>query len=294
MEDIKDFINNPDNNIYIQDHATVLQKISKILLKKDKISVISDFDMTMTKYWKNGKRSMSSHGIMEAYSKLSANFKEECTALYSKYYPIEVDHELELKDKIPHMEAWWTKAHDLIVSLGIYKQDITKMCLENSVVFRSGLQELLETCHGLEIPFLVFSAGIQDIIQELLEQGNLLKDNMHIISNKLEYDASGKVTGFIGKLIHVFNKNESSVEDGDFKKTLEDKDVVIVIGDSLGDLGMSAGIQHSLKLTIGYLNHDQELLMDAYAAAFDVVVCGDSSLDFVRLLISHLKYSEKI
>lgn len=286
MQAINDFISNPNNNIYIQHHDTVLQKISLVLAQKEKVSIISDFDMTMTKYWKDGKRSMSSHGIMEAYSKLSDKFKEECTALYRQYYPIEVDHELELKDKIPHMEQWWTRAHDLIVDLGIYQKDIIEMCQENSVVFRDGLKEFIIECNAADIPFLVFSAGIQDIIQELLEKERLFMDNMHVISNKLEYNDSGKVVGFTGKLIHVFNKNESAVEDEDFKKLLVDKDVVIVIGDSLGDLGMSAGIPHSLKLTIGYLNHDQELLMDAYAAAFDIVVLGDSSLDFVRLIVS--------
>lgn len=159
------------------------------------------------------------------------------------------------------------------------------MCIENSVVFRPGLHELVDSCYKLGLPFLVFSAGIYDIIYELLEQGQLLKDNMHIISNKLDYDESGKVFGFVGKLIHVFNKNESAVQDGDFKKLLEKRDVVIVVGDSLGDLGMSAGIAHSLKLTIGYLNHDQELLFDKYAEAFDIVILGDSSLDFVNLLV---------
>lgn len=286
MERIKEFISS--DTIYVRDQTTVLKKISEILLKRDKTTVISDFDMTMTRYWKDGKRSMSSHGIMEVYSKVSSSFKEECKALYNKYYPIEVDVNIAMGDKIKHMEDWWTKAHDLIIDLGITKQDISDMCLENSVVFRSGLHELVEACYKLNIPFLVFSAGIQDIIHELLEQAQLLKDNMHIISNKLEYDGSGKVIGFVGKLIHVFNKNESAVEDGDFKKLLEERDIVIVIGDSLGDLGMSAGIEHSLKLTIGYLNHDQELLMDKYAEAFDVVVLGDSSLGFVNLLVELL------
>lgn len=289
MEQIKEFISNPENNIYIHDQTTVLKKISQILLARNKTTVISDFDMTMTKYWKDGKRSMSSHGIMEVYSKMSDTFRKDCKALYDKYYPIEIDHKIPLKDKITHMQDWWTKAHDLIIDLGITKQDIKDMCIENSVVFRSGLHELVENCYKLEIPFLVFSAGIQDIIQQLLEQGQLLKDNMHIISNKLDYDESGKVIGFIGKLIHVFNKNESAVEDGDFKKLLEERDVVIVIGDSLGDLGMSAGIEHSMKLTIGYLNHDQELLMEKYAEAFDVVVLGDSSLGFINLLVELLQ-----
>ena len=289
MDKIREFIKDPSNNIYVLDPISVENKISKILEKRDKISVISDFDMTMTKYWNNGKRSTSSHGILEAYSKLPPSFKDECAALYKTYYPIEVDHELTLKDKIPHMEKWWTRAHELIVDLGIYKNDITNMCKENNVVFRSGLSKLVDSCLDLEVPFLVFSAGIQDIIHELLLQGNLFKENMHIVSNKLDYDESEKVVGFVGKLIHVFNKNESAVEDYNFKKLIQDRDVVIVIGDSLGDLGMSSGIDHSLKLTIGYLNHDEELLMEAYASAFDIVVLKDSGLDFVNLLISLLE-----
>ena len=121
MDQIKEFISKNDY-IYIKDDALVLKKISQILLKRSRTTLISDFDMTMTKYWKDGKRSMSSHGVMESYSKVSSTFKEKCKTLYDKYYPIEVDHEMKLTEKIQHMEAWWSKAHDAIVDLGITKQ----------------------------------------------------------------------------------------------------------------------------------------------------------------------------
>ena len=63
----------------------------------------------------------------------------------------------------------------------------------------------------------------------------------------------------------------------------------ILLGDSIGDLKMAAGVKHDTKLTIGFLNHDEEKLLEQYAASFDVVILQDSPLDFVNHLVSVLK-----
>ena len=61
------------------------------------------------------------------------------------------------------------------------------------------------------------------------------------------------------------------------------------MGDSLGDLRMADGVEHQVKLTIGFLNHDTEKLLEQYAGAYDIVILNDSSLEFVNLLISLLE-----
>ena len=58
------------------------------------------------------------------------------------------------------------------------------------------------------------------------------------------------------------------------------------MGDSFGDLKMSHNFKHNLQLSIGFLNHDTERLFERYAAAFDIVICGDASLEWITNLIA--------
>jgi hypothetical protein len=49
-----------------------------------------------------------------------------------------------------------------------------------------------------------------------------MSDNIKVVSNFLAFDSStGNVTGIDGEMVHVFNKNESSVHDSEYFKRLE-------------------------------------------------------------------------
>jgi hypothetical protein len=112
---------------------------------------------------------------------------------------------------------------------------------------------------------------------------------MHIVSNQMGFNPTTQVCDhFVGNLIHVFNKNESSVPEGKHKDMITDRPNVILLGDSLGDLQMAEGIRHDTKLTIGFLNHDKEVLLEEYGGAFDLVITEDSSLELVNLILKSL------
>jgi hypothetical protein len=49
---------------------------------------------------------------------------------------------------------------------------------------------------------------------------------------------------------------------------------------------MSSSVDHNVILTIGFLNHDQETLLDKYAKAFDIVLLGDQSFEWINMLVS--------
>jgi cytosolic 5'-nucleotidase 3 len=48
--------------------------------------------------------------------------------LYEKYLPIEFDPEMSMKEKIPYMEEWWRKSHELII-----ENKMSKEILRNAV-----------------------------------------------------------------------------------------------------------------------------------------------------------------
>ena len=49
---------------------------------------------------------------------------------------------------------------------------------------------------------------------------------------------------------------------------------------------MGDGIEANVKLTIGFLNHDKELLLAQYIDIFDIVVLNDAPMDLINNLLS--------
>ena len=99
------------------------------------------------------------------------------------------------------------------------------------------------------IPILVFSAGVGDVIDEALLAHNLTQENVNVISNYMTFDSNGKLVAFTNKLIHMYNKNESSIpHSSTYFQDLSHRHNVILLGDSLGDLQMSKGIYIILLL----------------------------------------------
>ncbi|CAO3610359.1 unnamed protein product [Cunninghamella blakesleeana] len=240
--------------------------------------------MTISRHWVRNKvtdaleRNASSHGIPARYDKLSPEFKKETARLYNTYYPVEIDRSLTFEEKVPSMIQWWTKAHENMVKQNLTRQDIVNMVEQVSIELRSGVDKVFEKCRDLDVPFLVFSAGIGNIIEQILKNRQLYFDNMHIVSNMMKFNDQDVCVGFNDPLIHVFNKSEFQLETTPYYSLIEDRTNVILVGDSLGDLQMSQGVKHDLCLNIGFLNHDIEQLEPRYLQAFDIVIEGDANM----------------
>lgn len=62
------------------------------------------------------------------------------------------------------------------------------MNANNGVLFRDGCNDLFKLLHCHKIPLLIFSAGLGDIIEEVLRQRSTYYDNMKVVSNFMKYD----------------------------------------------------------------------------------------------------------
>lgn len=273
--------------VHIKDVPTVEQKLCSLVEGgADNLHVVSDFDMTLTKYWHNGQRSVSTHGVLMRSTLASNEFRQKTQALYDKYYPIEVSDSLSITEKTPFMKEWWTQAHELVLELGFTQSDLSQVVRETPVVWRPGMHEVKSLCAALDIPVLVFSAGLGDIIEEVLKEANLLTPNLHVIANKVKYcSQTGRCESFYEPLIHVFNKNEAALANTPYFDQAAHRTNVLLMGDSIGDLRMSHGLKHTTCLTVGFLNHDRDTLLGQYEDAFDIVILEDSSFDPVMTLL---------
>ncbi|KAI8616371.1 pyrimidine 5'-nucleotidase-domain-containing protein [Chytriomyces sp. MP71] len=276
--------------ILIRDRAAVTDKLQRIKADGiDKLHLISDFDMTMTRFWLNGVRSPSTHAVLTRSSRVTEDFKKQAETSYKKYYPLEISTTLSYGEKYAAMEEWWRIAHNLIVDLKLKRSDIASIVPETPVAFREGIHQVIGSCDGLNIPFLVFSAGIYDVIKEILSQASLKTPNVHIVSNRMKFDETDMCVAFEEPMIHTFNKNESGIHGAPYQAAIEERPNVILMGDSLGDLKMKDGVKHDVSLSIGFLNHDTDTWLKEYMDSFDIVVLDDSPMTFVVDLLNSFK-----
>uniref|UniRef100_A0A8C8WUY8 5'-nucleotidase, cytosolic IIIB n=2 Tax=Panthera TaxID=9688 RepID=A0A8C8WUY8_PANLE len=150
--------------------------------------VISDFDMTLSRFAYNGKRCPSSYNILDNSKIISEECQNELKALLHHYYPIEIDPHRTVKEKLPHMVEWWTKAHDLLCQQKIQKFQIAQVVRESNAMLREGYKTFFNTLYQNNIPLFIFSAGIGDILEEIIRQMKVFHPNIHIVSNYMDFD----------------------------------------------------------------------------------------------------------
>ncbi|XP_007535544.1 7-methylguanosine phosphate-specific 5'-nucleotidase [Erinaceus europaeus] len=255
----------------------------------DRLQVISDFDMTLSRFAYNGKRCPSSHNILDNSKIISEECRKELQALLHHYYPIEIDPQRSIKEKLPHMVEWWTKAHNLLCQQKIQKFQIAQMVRESSVMLREGYKAFFNTLYQNNIPLFIFSAGVGDVLEEIIRQMKVFHSNIHIVSNYMDFDEDGILQGFKGQLIHTYNKNSSVCENSGYFQQLQGKTNILLLGDSMGDLTMADGVPNVENiLRVGFLNDKVEERRERYMDSYDIVLEKDETLDVVNGLLQHI------
>ncbi|XP_055076059.2 cytosolic 5'-nucleotidase 3 [Misgurnus anguillicaudatus] len=254
-----------------------------------KLQVISDFDMTLTRFSYNGKRCPTCHNILDNSKLMSEDCKAKLQNLLETYYPIEIDCTRPVEEKLPLMVEWWTKAHDLLVEQKIRKDDLTRVVRESEARLRDEFQQFFHLLHEMCVPLLIFSAGIGDVLEEVIRQAGVFHPNVKVLSNYMDFDESGVLRAFKGELIHIYNKREGALLNSGHFQELHSRSNVLLLGDSLGDLNMADGVtdlQNILK--IGYLNDKADERRQSYLDAYDIVLEKDETMHVPNAILRHI------
>lgn len=192
-------------------------------------------------------------GLFGKCNQLPSGYMNESRRLYHKYRPIEIDPDLSLKDKIKAMNDWMIAAEKLLKGIEFDPKELSEVAEKYSTPLRDGTKELLEKLNEANIPVLVFSAGLGDVVEAVLKCHKVFFNNVKIISNFLKFNGK-KIDGFKNeKLIHVFNKNEHALEQ-EYFKVIEGRRHVLLMGDTTGDASMVNGMDYTIAvLKIGFL-----------------------------------------
>lgn len=261
---------------------------------RNRLQVIVDFDRTLSKaYLEDGTMCSGSHDVLAKCSDLPDYVGNSFTVLFNRYYPVEIDPHKTLEEKLPAMVEWWTEAHDILLKSKLGRNVIRQSVAQSNITLRDKCDEFLLKLDRCSVPCLIFSAGLGDVIEEVVRQQAHLSENIHIVSNYMDFDNQGIICGFKGELIHVFNKNETAIGKSDYFETLSHRDNVILLGDSLGDIAMADGtavLQNILK--IGFLNDQNSHRKEAFLEAFDIVIDNDQSMDVPNLILDMILCEE--
>ncbi len=213
---------------------------------------------------------------------LGRDFERELSELYIKYRPIELDYEITEKEKLLAMEEWYQKCMDLYYKYNLTKDMLDKSIDNSNLIFRSGAKEFLKKYQEKNVPIIILSAGIGNVIERFLKNNDLYNANVYIISNFLRFDEKGNMKPFKEKIIQSVNKSIDNKYLKEINEKTKGRKYKSLVGDLIEDEKMVPKSEWDTTLKMAFLDIDMEKNLEKYRKNFDIVFTkGDSNFDNV-------------
>ena len=269
-----------------------LEKAKKAISESgaEGLHVIADFDKTLTTAFVNGEKIPSIISVLRDGNFLTPDYAKKAHELYNRYHPIEIDPKIPLEQKKRAMYEWWTTHFNLLIKSGLNKKDLKRVVESRKIRFRDGFAEFIDFLKAHNIPLVIMSSGGLggDAISMYLSKEGKLYDNVYIISNSYEWDENGNAIAVKKPIIHVMNKDETAIQDFPVFDEIKDRKNVLLLGDSLGDVGMVQGFNYDNLIKIGFLDENVDENLEHYKHNYDVVILNDYSMDYVNRLLREM------
>lgn len=256
------------------------KKIEKINLNKDNFCVVMDFDKTITN--KDSMDSWEVSGLL-----LESEYQKKSVEIYEYYSPIELDYNMDIDQKEKYIKEWYIKSIDLYFKYGLSYEKLYKSVKKGRLIFRNGVKEFINKLKENQIPVIILSAGIGNVIEQFLKNNNCLFENMYIISNFIEFEADGKMKKFDNdKIIHTLNKTMEGNLPSKWQGILKNRKYKILIGDLVEDTKMVNSKEWDTTIKIGLLDKKVKENLTIYNKSFDIVLTHeDASFESIKELI---------
>ena len=269
-----------------------LENLKKAISKEriEKLHILTDFDRTLTSSFVNGEKVPSLISILRNGDYLTPDYAEKANQLYDKYYPIEVNPNISMEEKKKAMHEWWTTHFDLLIKSGLDKNDIVDIVKSEKIKFRDGFSDFADILKQNNIPLVIMSScGLgSNAISMCLEREGKLYDNIHIISNLCKWDEKGNAIEFQKPIIHIMNKDETAIQNFPAFEKIKDRKNVLLLGDSIGDIGMIKGFDYNYLIKIGFLEENVEENLESYKENYDVLMLNNSSMEYINKLLKEI------
>lgn len=237
--------------------------------------IITDFDRTLTT-----RESEPSMGIIPQY--LGGECLKKRTEIFEYYRPLELDYNIPPEKKTEIMKEWAQKSFALLSNY--INKDLIHKSLENANIhLREGVKKFFVEMKNKNIPVIVMSAGVGNIVKEFLQKENCLFDNVEIIANFFEFK-DGKPYIDFDNIIAV-SKKEYKIIPENIKNKIEGKDAFL-FGDLVEDIKMVDSNKIENTLTFGFLDANIEENIDRFNNKFDVVLAENEDFKSIKQVLN--------
>ncbi len=254
------------------------EKISRINLAENDFYVVADFDRTLSE-----GSSDSTWGVFANANQVGEEYRQRRTALYNKYRPMEIDPNLSEEEKSIAMTEWWQAHINLFYEYGVKEEAVKNAVAIGNLKYRDGAKKFLNKMKELNVPVIIVSAGIGNVIEEFLKNENDYFDNIKIVSNFIVFE-NGEFKEIAGEIIHALNKNIVNLDEHS-KHNLEEIKNILLLGDGFADLKMIPEEAKENAITIGFLDEKIEENLELYNKGFDIVLTNESSFEDVNKIL---------
>ena len=184
------------------------------------------------------------------------------------------------------MEKWYKDVLDLYYEYGLTKEKLEKSVRESNLVFRDNAQDFLKSMYSHNIPVIILSAGIGNVIEQFLKDNHCYYGNIFVISNFIIFNDKGEMERFKNKIIHTTNKTTKGNLPQELEKQINTKKTILLLGDIIDDKKMVEKENWSKTISIGLPNDDTDSNLELYKNNFDIVLTdNDANFEVVRKLV---------
>ena len=251
-------------------------------LKESQLQVVIDFDHTITGFRNaDGSKMAQCHDAIEHSPKMPDLLQEDYQKLWQ-------DQESGLEAGTWTWQEWWSRSHGLFVKHGLKHAWLPEIVANSGIRVRQHFVEFIQMLLERDVPVLIVSAGISQVIAEVLQQTGVNPSTLQICANEMVFNDCGALTHFTSPEITPDTKSSIGQLQHAYFAKIQRKHM-IVIGDSITDCDVIREVSTvELALKVGLYNVDRGN-WSAFQLAFDMLLSNEAlrpeeDLDFKPLI----------
>ena len=282
--------------------------------QEDKIIVVTDFDYTLfNKFnYSTGEKYDSSYGMYnkDVFGGSQKDFQEKRKMLHNLYLKYEEDFSIDEEIRKEKIKEWNTRALGYMLHPNFTRDSVRKMVEiindKKGIDFKKNVVKFYEKLIELNIPIIIVSGGIKEIIIEIIKLLNIKglddyikRKRMLFVGNEFIFDENNKCIDFNKNIIYGFNKSEY------VKKLVDENFPNVENAFVLGDLDTDYKSIEKLNLDkdkniigIGYVyfspndlknkdfDYEDNPLINSFKKIFDINLLMDEGYDYPLELLN--------
>ena len=267
---------------------------------KNKLLYITDFDYTITRkynYLTNEKfrntYSIYNQEVFGGNQSLYLLKDKELAELYEKY---EENNSYDYDIRKKKLYEWYKLSLINMSHEKLNKESFKKMVELNFdyIKMRNKFKILFELLIKEDIPIIIISGGIKEIIVEILKTLNIKEFNNYLSKKKVIIIANSLLEKDKQEMIYPFNKNLiiKKILDKNYKGF----ESIIIVGDLITDyqsineldidkeknvIGIGFLDYEPKKMNIVKNNYKNDIIFKEYFNVFDIVLLNDQGYDYI-------------